>query len=188
LGKRARGIFVLSVLFFLLLSPALAEISNDLATYQYCAANGWDKTEECRKIYDESIKSAQGPAGFLRSQGGLISFFLTATVELCVAFAFGLRNGKGLIAVLAVNVFTQPALTALFGAISTGSLPIPPGTGLLAILALELLVILAEFSVLNLLLKPDKDEGGRLFLLSFVMNVASFIAGTGILLLLLGLR
>jgi hypothetical protein len=101
----------------------------------------------------------------------LAALILTIVIEVFVALAFGYRHKKEMIAVVLVNLITQPALNYFLLLNSFFSLIT---ANIQFILLLEIVVILVEWWLLVYTLKRDVT---RTFALSLVMNLTSFFLG-----------
>jgi hypothetical protein len=100
----------------------------------------------------------------------LLALFLTVLIEGGVAYLFGLRERRLLLAVAMINVITNPALN--FFLLVLGYMHIAaPWT---FVVALELLVVVVEW---RLMVYVFRMPAGRLLLLSLVANASSFVAG-----------
>lgn len=98
----------------------------------------------------------------------LISFLITLVIETTVAFLFGYKEKKFILAVFAVNLFTHPLLNYILILFASFDLP----TNLLLITFLEVLVIIAEAKLLEYAFEEQK------FLkLSIIMNTVSYLIG-----------
>ena len=101
----------------------------------------------------------------------LLALLLTEIVEITVALFLGYRRPREIIAVILVNLVTNPSLNYLlflndhFGIIRQ-RFPL--------ILFLELGVVLIEWALLVLALRGNKKS---LFVLSFAMNTCSYLTG-----------
>lgn len=101
----------------------------------------------------------------------LLALLLTEIVEIAVALVLGYRRAREIIAVILVNLVTNPALNYLlflndsFGVIRQ-RLPL--------ILFLELGVVLVEWALLVFTLRRNKTS---LLVLSFTMNTCSYLTG-----------
>jgi hypothetical protein len=101
----------------------------------------------------------------------VLALLLTEIVEVAVALFLGYRRPKEIIAVILVNVVTNPSLNYLlflndyYGFIRRG---------LVLILLLEAAVVLIEWALLVFALRRNKKG---LLGLSFTMNTCSFLVG-----------
>ena len=101
----------------------------------------------------------------------VIALLLTEVVEVAVALFLGYRRPKEIIAVILVNLLTNPSLNFLlflndyYGVVQRGW-PL--------ILFLELAVIFIEWALLVIALRENKKS---LLGLSFVMNTCSYLTG-----------
>jgi hypothetical protein len=92
-------------------------------------------------------------------------------IELGVALFFGFRKKIEIIAIIFVNLLTNPILNYLLLVNNHFSFF---KTDLLIILFLEFVVILVEW---KLLLYIIQNKSSKIFKLSFVMNFCSYIVG-----------
>lgn len=96
---------------------------------------------------------------------------LTIAVETPAALLLGLRNKHALLAVLIINVITNPALNFLvllndyLGLISPA---------IILIVFLEITVVFVEWKLLVYTLRM---KNRRAFIVSLILNTASFLAG-----------
>jgi hypothetical protein len=101
-----------------------------------------------------------------------IAFLMALVIEPAVAWALGYRRWRELVCVVAVNVFSHPAVNFfVYAIVQWRERPL----GLGAILLLELGVVLVEWRLMCYAL-PERAPRG-LFVLSLVMNAASYVAG-----------
>jgi hypothetical protein len=100
----------------------------------------------------------------------LVALALTVVLEGGVAFLFGLRERRLLLAVVMINVLTNITLNYLL--LVLGYLRIPAPIAL--IVALEAGVVLVEW---RLMVYAFRMPAGRLLLLSVAANALSFSAG-----------
>ena len=101
----------------------------------------------------------------------LLALFLTIAIELVVALFFGFRKKLEIVAIVFVNLLTNPVLNYLLLVNNHFSFF---KITLVIILFLELLVVLAER---KLLLYALQEKSNRILVLSFAMNFCSYIAG-----------
>ena len=101
----------------------------------------------------------------------LLALFLTIAIELVVALFFGFRKKSEIVAIVFVNLLTNPVLNYLLLVNNHFSFF---KITLVIILFLELLVVLAER---KLLLYALQEKSNRILVLSFAMNFCSYIAG-----------
>jgi hypothetical protein len=100
---------------------------------------------------------------------------LAVVVETLIAWLFGFKGKKQLLAVVLVNLITNPLLNYLFVVNRTFNLfPV----NFFVIGSLEVIVILVEWLILWWALKENPR---KLFLLSCIMNFASYLVGVLIL-------
>jgi hypothetical protein len=102
-------------------------------------------------------------------------FTLGVIVETAVALLLGYRNRDMVAAVFFINLMTNPATNFLFRAgcschFLSGSIPSMTG--------LEVAVVIVEWRMLNYVFS---GRSRSLFLLSMLMNAASFVAGLFVL-------
>jgi hypothetical protein len=108
-------------------------------------------------------------------QSYLTAFLLTEIIETSVAWLLGFRKGREIAAVLLVNCVTHPSLhyylllTARFD-----WLPM----SMTVLFFLEIGIVFIEWGLLVFALR--KRSPRSLFLLSFTMNTASYLAGLAI--------
>jgi len=101
----------------------------------------------------------------------LLALLLTEIVEIAVALFLGYRRPRAIIAVILVNLVTNPSLNYLlflneyFGIIRY-RFPL--------IFFSELAVVLVEWALLAFALRGNKKS---LFVLSFAMNTCSYLTG-----------
>ncbi len=101
----------------------------------------------------------------------LPALFLTIAIELAVAFVFGFRKKTEMLAVIFVNLITNPVLNyfVIFGEhFSLFKI------NFTVTLLLEILVVLVEW---RLLVYALREKSGKLLVLSFGMNLCSYIVG-----------
>jgi hypothetical protein len=103
----------------------------------------------------------------------LFAFFSTLFIELIVAFVLGYRKKTELLAVILVNIITNPLLN-YFIQVNNQLKFVQLSFGL--ILVLEVGVVVVEFALLSFMLKQSKQ---KILLLAVLMNVVSF--GFGVL-------
>jgi hypothetical protein len=102
-------------------------------------------------------------------------FALSVVVEAAVAFLLGYRNRDMVVVVFFINLMTNPASNLLIRAgwcyhLLSGSVPFTIG--------LEVAVVIVEWRVLNYVFCGRSKS---MFILSLLMNTASFIAGLFVL-------
>ena len=105
----------------------------------------------------------------------LLALLLTIAVELLVAFFLGFRKKEELYAIIAINLITNPVLNFLIQLnyqlnIISSSFEL--------IIVLEVIVVIVEFLLLFFMLRQDKK---KLFIVSLLINLASFLFGLLIL-------
>ena len=104
----------------------------------------------------------------------LIGFIVTIAIELVVAYFLKFRKRNELKVVALASVITYPVLHVLitFSAIIFGYYT----TIGAHVMVLEIFVVLAEFCILVYVFK-SKYSLKHLFMIAFVMNLASYIIG-----------
>jgi len=101
----------------------------------------------------------------------LLALFLTIVIELAVAFFFGFRKKLEIIAIIFVNLFTNPTLNYLI--LVNGNFSFFKINSLIIVL-LEIMVVLIEWKLLAFAL-PEKSK--KILTLSLVMNFCSYVVG-----------
>ena len=101
----------------------------------------------------------------------LLALFLTIIIELIVAFFFGFRKKIDIIAIIFINLLTNPILNYLLLVNDYFSFF---KSSLLIILFLEAIVVLLEWKLLVFALQ---GKSKNLLALSLVMNFCSYIVG-----------
>lgn len=96
---------------------------------------------------------------------------LTVAVEGLFALIFGLRSRNQLLAILVINVITNPALNFL---VALNNYLGFINQNLILLLCLEVIVVFIEWKLLVYALQL---KTGRAFLFSVILNTASFLAG-----------
>ena len=104
----------------------------------------------------------------------LTALVLTVMIEAALAFLFGVRTRYGQGIVLLVNVITNPLLNAVLTVVS---FYLSPAAYYWFLVPLELLVVLAEGRIYRSMLQIKMNP----YLLSFLLNLGSWLIGTGIL-------
>ncbi len=102
----------------------------------------------------------------------LFPFFVTIAIETFVAFLFGYRDKFSIGIVILINVITNPAVNYLL--LMDRVFHVLPYS-LAFIIILELGVVLVEWAIL--MYSFDNRSKGKLLLLSFIMNLSSFVLG-----------
>lgn len=102
----------------------------------------------------------------------MIALLLTIVIEVIVAIFFGYRKKLEIVAIIIINLITNPLLNYLlfinnnyFGITHVNSV---------IILFLEIIVILVEWLLLRYILQKNPN---KLFVLSLTMNFCSYIVG-----------
>ena len=103
----------------------------------------------------------------------LTALALTVAIEAAAAFLCGVRTGRGQLVVLLANVITNPLLNA---ALLLVSFFLSPSLYYWFLAPLEVAVVLAEGRIYQTTLRPKLNP----YLLSFLLNAASFLLGTAI--------
>jgi hypothetical protein len=101
----------------------------------------------------------------------LVALLLTILIEVFVALMFGYKSKKEILSVILLNFITQPVLSLFLVVNSYFSLI---SVNIQSMLLLEIIVILVEWQLLVYALRRNPK---RLFVLSLVMNLASFAIG-----------
>lgn len=101
----------------------------------------------------------------------LSALVLTVLIELIIAFLLGYRTKSEIIAIICVNLITNPVLNYLL--LLNYHFSIIKAEELL-VLFLELSVVLVEW---RLLVYALQQKSWQLFLLSLVMNSCSYLIG-----------
>ncbi|HMB25327.1 MAG: hypothetical protein ACM33V_08630 [Chloroflexota bacterium] len=100
----------------------------------------------------------------------LLALLLTIIVEGCVAYLLGLRSRQSMLAVLAINVLTQPALNYLLLVLAYLNVNVT----FLLIVVLEILVVIVEWRLLVYIFRAPKR---RFLAVSLLGNALSFLIG-----------
>jgi len=100
----------------------------------------------------------------------LLALLLTVAIEDGIAWLFGYRTARLLLAVAMINCITNPALNFLLLLLAWQGVEVT----LLLVVLLEVLVVLVEWRLLVYVIGQPKR---RLFFLSLTANAASFLAG-----------
>ena len=100
----------------------------------------------------------------------LLALLLTVAIEGVVAWLFGFRTGRALLAVAMINCITNPALNFLLLFLAWLGVEVR----LPLVVLLEIPVVVIEWGMYVYVFGHPK---GRLFLLSLTANVVSFLAG-----------
>lgn len=100
----------------------------------------------------------------------LAPLILTIIIELAVVYLLGFREKPILLAVVLVNIVTNPTLNYII----SNTINLYMDFGISYILFLEVIVVLAEYLMLKLALKNIKID---YFKLSLVINGCSFLIG-----------
>ena len=101
----------------------------------------------------------------------LLALFLTIIIELIVAFFFGFKKKIEIIAIVFINLLTNPILNYFLLVNDYFSFF---KSSLLIILFLEVIVVLIEWKLLVFALQ---EKSKKLLVLSLAMNFCSYIAG-----------
>lgn len=100
----------------------------------------------------------------------LLALLLTISVEGCVAYLLGLRSRQSMLAVLAINVLTQPALNYLLLVLAYLNVNVT----FMLIVVLEILVVIIEWRLLVYIFRAPR---GRFLAVSLLGNALSFLIG-----------
>lgn len=100
----------------------------------------------------------------------LLALLLTVAIEGGIAWLFGFRTARSLLAFAMINCMTNPALNFLLLVLAWQGVAVT----LPLVILLEILVVIAEW---RLLVYVFSDPKGRLFSLSLAANAASFLTG-----------
>ncbi len=104
----------------------------------------------------------------------LTALVLTVVIEAALAFLFGVRTRYGQGIVLLVNVITNPLLNAV---LTVMSFYISPAAYYWFLVQLEMLVVFTEGRIYKSMLQIKMNP----YLLSFLLNLGSWLIGSGIL-------
>lgn len=100
-----------------------------------------------------------------------VPLILTIAIEVFVSFVLGKRGVNRVLAIVAVNIATNPALNFILYVIRL-SMTVPR-TGFIVVL-LEIVVVIVEWRIYVYLFNEDK-KGALLY--SLILNAASYIFG-----------
>ena len=100
----------------------------------------------------------------------LLALLLTVVIEDGIAWMFGYRTARLMLAVAMINCITNPALNFILLVLAWQGIDVT----LVLVVLLEVLVVVVEWRLLVYVIGHPK---GRLFILSLVANAASFLAG-----------
>ena len=103
----------------------------------------------------------------------LTALALTVVIEAVFAFVFGVRTKYGQLVVLLANFITNPLLNAVLTVVS---FYISPAVYYWFLVPLEIVVVLAEGRIYRTMLHPKINP----YLLSFILNAASYFGGAAI--------
>ena len=104
----------------------------------------------------------------------LTALLLTVLIEAALAFLLGVRTWYGQGIVLLVNMITNPLLNAVLTVVS---FYLSPAAYYWFLVPLELLVVFAEGRIYKSMLQIKMNP----YLLSFLLNLGSWLIGSGIL-------
>ena len=104
----------------------------------------------------------------------LTALVLTVVIEAALAFLFGVRTRYGQGIVLLVNVITNPLLNAVLTVVS---FYLSPAAYYWFLVPLEMLVVFTEGRIYKSMLQIKMNP----YLLSFLLNLGSWLIGSGIL-------
>lgn len=110
-----------------------------------------------------------------------ITLLITIILELLIALIFSFRK-RELLFIVAANLITHPILTIIAGIIRTINSNFGQNflLDISVLFAPELIVVFVEFFLLFLQFK-NKYSWRHILLLSFIMNIISFVVGEIIL-------
>jgi hypothetical protein len=111
-----------------------------------------------------------GPPALASLGRYLLALLLTIAVEGGVAYLFGLRTRRQMLAVAAINTVTNPILNYVLLVLRFLGLDVTLGV----VVLLEILVVVAEWRLLVYAVGMPNE---RSLFLSLLMNTASFLAG-----------
>jgi len=100
-----------------------------------------------------------------------LALVLTIIIELGVAFLLNHKSKEKILAVVGVNLITNPALNFLIQLNSQLSMI---QLNFYSILVLEIMVTVIEFLILAVLFKKERKQ---MLLLAVAMNITSFVIG-----------
>lgn len=100
----------------------------------------------------------------------LLALLLTLAIEGGIAWLFGFRAARSLLAIAMINCITNPSLNFLLLVLAWRGVEVT----LPLVTLLEVLVVVVEWRLLVYVFENPKR---RLFALSLVSNAASFLAG-----------
>jgi len=100
-----------------------------------------------------------------------LALFLTIAIELIVSFILGFRNKKEIIAIILINIITNPVLNYLLLINNYFNIF---KANVFIVLFLEVLIVLAEWKLLVYIIE---GKSYKLLKLSFMINFCSYIAG-----------
>ena len=103
----------------------------------------------------------------------LFALFVTILVESVVAMLLGYRKKLEIATIILINLITNPLMNYLI-IIGVFLAPSDRVSTIITTLFLEIVVVFVEWLLLRFALRSDSK---KLFVLSLVMNVCSFIAG-----------
>jgi len=101
----------------------------------------------------------------------MIALSLTILIECAVVFLFGFREKNVFLAVAIINLITNPLLNYFILVVRSLNLF---QVNIFVLLILELVVVLAEW---RMLLYSVSGSSKELLILSFSMNMCSFLSG-----------
>jgi hypothetical protein len=100
----------------------------------------------------------------------LLALLLTVAIEGAIAWLFGFRAAQSQLSVAMINCITNPSLNFLLLVLAWRGVEVT----LPLVTVMEVLVVMVEW---RLLVYVFENPGQRLFYLSLVANMASFLAG-----------
>jgi hypothetical protein len=101
----------------------------------------------------------------------LSALFFTLVIEVAVAYLLGFKDKKEILAVICVNLITNPALNYFLWANNSYNF-ISVDTKLIYLL--ETLIVFTEWRLLVFALREDEKQ---LLILAILMNVCSYVFG-----------
>jgi hypothetical protein len=101
----------------------------------------------------------------------LLAFLLTVLVEISVAFLFGFKNKKAILAVVFINLITNPMLNYFLIINNYFSFVF---ISAVTLLVLEVIIVLVEWLLLVFVLRQSFK---KLLVLSIAMNFCSYFVG-----------
>ncbi len=97
---------------------------------------------------------------------------LTIIIEIILGLIFGIKNKKGIITIIGVNILTNPIVVFIYSLITKSSVRI------IVLTVMEIIVVLVEGLIYKRKLLNKKISP---FLLSSILNLCSYLFGTFII-------